>query len=127
MSTPMLNAARMAISTPNSRNAKKIAPMVKKVRNLRRRDCARRWERTSCDRLLRHEHALFEVEGPLGARRGMRVMRDHDDRLAVLAVERLEQIEDLVARLAIEVAGRLVAEHSVGSVTIARAMPTRCS
>ena len=45
------------------------------------------------------------------ARRGVRVVRDHDDRLAVLAVERLQQVEDLVARLAVEVAGRLVAEQ----------------
>ena len=42
---------------------------------------------------------------------GVRVVRDHDDRLAVLAVERLQQVEDLVAGLAIEVAGRLVAEQ----------------
>ena len=41
----------------------------------------------------------------------MRIVRDHDDRLAVLAVERLQQIQDLVAGLAIEVAGRLVAEQ----------------
>ena len=42
---------------------------------------------------------------------GVRVVRDHDDRLAVLAIERLQQLEDLVAGLAIEVAGRLVAEQ----------------
>ncbi len=42
---------------------------------------------------------------------GVRVVRHHDDGLAVLAVERLQQVEDLVARLAIEVAGRLVAQQ----------------
>ena len=47
----------------------------------------------------------------LRARRGVRIVGDHDDRLAVLAVERLQQVEDLVARLAIEIAGRLVAEQ----------------
>ena len=57
------------------------------------------------------EHALLEVQRPLRARRGVRVVRHHHDRLAVLAVERLQQIEDLVAGLAIEVAGRLVAEQ----------------
>ena len=41
----------------------------------------------------------------------MRIVRHHDDRLAVLAVERLQQVEDLVAGLAVEVAGRLVAEQ----------------
>ena len=58
-----------------------------------------------------HEHALLEVQRPLGARRGVRIVRHHDDGLAVLAVERLQQVEDLVAGLAIEVAGRLVAEQ----------------
>ncbi len=42
---------------------------------------------------------------------GVRVVRHHDDRLAVVAVERLQQVEDLVAGLAIEIAGRLVAEQ----------------
>ena len=42
---------------------------------------------------------------------GVRIVRDHDDRLAVLAVERLQQVEDLVARLAVEVARGLVAEQ----------------
>ena len=41
-------------------------------------------------------------------------MRDHDDGLAVLAVERLEQAEDFVAGLAVEIAGRLVAEQQRG-------------
>ena len=57
------------------------------------------------------QHALLEVQRPLGALGGVRIVRDHDDRLAVLAVERLQQVEDLVAGLAIEVAGRLVAEQ----------------
>ena len=42
---------------------------------------------------------------------GVRVVRDHHDRLAVIAVQRFEQFQDLVPRLAIEVAGRLVAEQ----------------
>ena len=37
-----------------------------------------------------------------GAGRGVRVVRDHHDRLAVLAVERLEEREDLVTGLAVE-------------------------
>ena len=39
------------------------------------------------------------------------IVGDHHDRLAVIAVERLQQVEDLVASLAIEVAGRLVAKE----------------
>ena len=38
-------------------------------------------------------------------------MRDHDDGFAVLAVERLEQIQNFIARLAIQVARRLVAQQ----------------
>ena len=57
------------------------------------------------------EQALLEVQRAPRALGGVRVVRDHDDRLAVLAVERLQQVEDLVAGLAIEVAGRLVAEQ----------------
>jgi hypothetical protein len=45
---------------------------------------------------------------PLG---GAGIVRDHDDRLLVLAVERLQQIQNLVARLAVEIACRLVAEE----------------
>ncbi len=40
-----------------------------------------------------------------------RVMRHHDDRLAMLSIKRLQQIEDLVTGLAIEVARGLVAEQ----------------
>jgi hypothetical protein len=63
---------------------------------------------------LRPELALVEMHRADGARGGVRIVRDHDDGLAVLAVERLEQVEDLVAGLAVEVAGRLVAEQERG-------------
>ena len=128
MSTPMANAARIAISTPNSRNAKKIAPTVKNVRNFRREQVAPDDGKELHAHRLLHEHALLEVQRPLRARRRVRVVRDHDDRLAVLAVQRLEQIEDLVARPCDR--GRRSARRRAaasGSVTIARAMPTRCS
>ena len=59
----------------------------------------------------RRQHALLEVQRPPRAIGGVRIVRDHDDRLAVIAIERLQQIEDLVAGLAIEIAGRLVAEQ----------------
>ena len=42
---------------------------------------------------------------------GLRVVGDHDDGLAVLAVELLQQAEDLLGGLAVEVAGRLVADQ----------------
>ena len=52
------------------------------------------------------------MQRPFGAIRGVRVVRDHDDRLTVLAVERLEQVEDFIARLAIEIAGVNIASLS---------------
>ena len=42
---------------------------------------------------------------------GVRVVRHHDDGLLELPVEPLEQVEDLVGRLAVEVAGGLVGEQ----------------
>ena len=96
---------------PNSTNATKTDSSVKIVRTFRRQQVApdEREElhaTTSVD-----QRALLEVQRPLRPRGGVRVVRDHDDRLAVLAVERLQQVEDLVAGLAIEVAGRLVAQQ----------------
>jgi hypothetical protein len=59
----------------------------------------------------RDEHALLEVQRPRRRARPRGVVRHHHDGLAVLAVERLQQVEDLVAGLAVEVARRLVAEQ----------------
>jgi hypothetical protein len=50
------------------------------------------------------------MQRALGALGRARIVRDHHDRLAVIAIERVQQIENLVARLAIEIAGRLVGE-----------------
>ena len=65
-----------------------------------------RWRGSSVGKL-----ALVQMHRARRAGRGVRIVRDHDDGLAVLAVERLEQAEDFVAGLAVEIAGRLVAEQ----------------
>jgi hypothetical protein len=39
------------------------------------------------------------------------VVRHHDDGFTLLAVERLQQIQDLVARLAIEVTGGFITQQ----------------
>ena len=44
----------------------------------------------------------------------MWIVSDHDDGLAVVLVEGLEQRENFVARLAVEVAGGFVAEQDRG-------------
>ena len=43
--------------------------------------------------------------------RGLGVMGDHDNCLAVFAIEQFEQIENLVGGLAVEIAGGLVANQ----------------
>ena len=50
------------------------------------------------------------MDGSPGARRRVGIVGDHDDGFSVVAVERLEQIENFVAGLAIEIARGLVAE-----------------
>ena len=76
----------------------------------------------------RPELPLLEMQHVLRARGGVRVVRHHDDRLALLLVQRLQQIENLIARFAVQIARRFVAQQQTsGSETIARAMPTRCS
>jgi hypothetical protein len=41
----------------------------------------------------------------------MRVMRDHDDGFAVLTVECLQKLENLISRLSIQVSGWFVTEQ----------------
>src|SRR5437867_889605 len=60
------------------------------------------------------QHALVEVDDPLGALGGVRIVGHHDDGLLELPVEPVEQLEDLLGRLAVEVAGGLVGEQHRG-------------
>src|SRR6266576_444197 len=57
------------------------------------------------------ELAFVEIDRPAGAGGGMRIVRDHDARFAVLAVERLQQVENLVAGFAVQIARGFVAEQ----------------
>ena len=54
------------------------------------------------------------MDGAAGAGGGVRIVGDHDDGLAVVLVERLEQGEDFITRLAVEVAGGFVAKQDRG-------------
>ena len=111
MSTPKLNAMRIVIRIPKSRNAMKTESSVKVVRNFRRQTFFQMSGRNFMRHRLPGQDALVEVQRAPRALGGVRIVGHHDDRLAVLAIERLQQVEDLVAGLAIEVAGRLVAEQ----------------
>ncbi len=109
-----LNAARIAISPPNSTNATMIVRMV-----MKRSDLAA--HQVAPDDVK--ELHTFSVSASVTSRPFSRcsvrfarsaacgIVRHHDDRLAVVAVQRLEQVENLVAGLAIEIARRLVAKQ----------------
>ena len=62
-------------------------------------------------RRLLDQRALVEVQGVGRVFGGLRVVGDHDDGLAVVAVEQLQQAQDFLGRMAVEVAGRLVADQ----------------
>ena len=57
------------------------------------------------------DQAVGEEEDAVGDRGGVRVMGDHDGRLAVGRHRVAQQVEDLAARRRVEVARRLVGEH----------------
>src|SRR6266571_2329709 len=131
--TPPTSACLMADKNPNSRKATETESSVKPVRSLRRfrlvqmrwtnfmgkpkKECwgkgvlnCRGW---SLHRLV-SELAFVEIDRTRGASRGVRVVSDHDDGLAVFSVQRLQQIQNLIAGLSVEVACRLIAEQQRG-------------
>src|SRR6185436_8786262 len=57
------------------------------------------------------ELAFVEVHGPGGASRCVRIVGDHNDRLTMLPIERLKQIQDFIAGFAVKVASRFVAKQ----------------
>ena len=57
------------------------------------------------------QRALVEVDDAAGEAGRLGIVGDHDDGLAVLAVEVLQQAQDLLGGLAVEVAGGLVADQ----------------
>jgi len=71
---------------------------------------------------------LLEVQRcAIGAvRSALRIVRDHHDGLAVLFVQCCSRSRISSPDFAIEVAGGLVSTAARGSVTMARAIPTRC-
>src|SRR5688500_7073795 len=114
-SAPAENSTFTACSKPNNRNAVTIESRVRTVRVFFRQRLAmtnpvRVTAGSGSGRLL-EELALLEVQDAARELRGFRVVRHHHDGLAMLAVEDLQQPQDLVRRPAVEVAGRLVADQ----------------
>src|SRR3954462_8821270 len=104
--TPPTSACLIAHNRPNSTNATITDSSVSEVRSFfrfrltqtRGRNFTARPSAVSFRRLA-GELALGEMHGARRARRGVGIVRHHDNRLAVLAVQRLEQVEDFVAGL----------------------------
>src|SRR3974390_2963915 len=112
--------ALMVCSEPNRKNAVAIDRKVRMGRALRRRNAAHtrcRYFMPRSPRLrggafrLGGETALVDVELARGVRRGARIVRHHDDGLALLLIENLDQVQDVLRALAVEIAGRLVAHQ----------------
>ena len=60
---------------------------------------------------LAHDLAVGEEQHAVRPRCRTRIVRDHDDRLAVLVDRAAQELEDLGSRLRVEVPGRLVREE----------------
>src|SRR5215470_10439360 len=60
------------------------------------------------------ECSLFQKQSGIGALSDNRVMRHHENGLPVLLYELIDQIHDFVGALAVQIAGRLVAEEESG-------------
>ena len=61
-------------------------------------------------RLRIDQHALFQMHDAACFFRGFRIVRHHQDRLAELAIEPIEQRQYFLAGRAVEIAGRLVGD-----------------
>src|SRR5689334_10999391 len=116
-SAPSASAPCIVFKIPNIRNATMIEAIVRLVRTGFLRRLAKNSGRNfnigaPSSRLgLARELPFRQVQRMRRARRGVRIVRDHDDGLAVPLVERLQKIQNLVAGLAVEVARGLVAEQ----------------
>src|SRR6476646_580582 len=96
-STPELNAARMVTSRQKRKRATANDPRVRVVRTFRRSRFAKRRGRNFMAGASPSdgEDALVEVQGGVSALGRARVVGDHQDRLAPLAHQAFEEVEDL--------------------------------
>src|SRR5205814_7816558 len=64
----------------------------------------------SCE-LAGQQHSLLQMTGQVRVRRGVGIVRDHDDGFVKILIEAFEDFEHLGGRVAVEIAGRLVGEQ----------------
>src|SRR6266705_813531 len=122
-SAPALKMVFTDCSSPNSRNAVITDSSVRIVRVLLRNRLAMTkpllvmaspWCAVASGRArLLEQLPFFQVQDAPGELRRLRVVRDDHDGLAVLAIEHLQETQDLVGGLAIEVAGGLIAHQQL--------------
>src|SRR5256885_5842353 len=131
-SAPALKMVFTDCSRPNSRNAMITDSKVRMVRvRLRNRLAMTKPPRVMASpaRLLSRlleELALLQMQGAPREPGGLGIVGDDHDRLAVLAVQHLQQAQDLVRGLAIQIPGGLVArseERRVGKECRSRWSP----
>src|SRR4029077_2920733 len=118
-SAPALKMVFTDCSKPNSRNAMITDSRVRMVRvRLRNRLAMNKTLLVMASpprplgRLL-EQLALLQVQGAPREPGGLGIVGDDHDRLAVLAVQHLQQAQDLVRGLAIQVPGGLVAHQQL--------------
>src|ERR1700729_380546 len=103
---------RTASSMPNSRNAAMIDTSVRMVRILRRNSAAqircRYFMATSSGECLLDQRAFIQMQRVVRVLGGLRIVGDHHDGLAMLAVELPQQPEYIFRGLAIQITGRLI-------------------
>src|SRR5712671_2973063 len=118
-SAPALKMVFTDCSRPNSRNAMITDSRVRMVRvRLRNRLAMTKplLVMASPPRLLSRlleQLALLQMQGAPRELGGLGIVGDDDDRLAVLAVQHLQQAQNLVRGLAIQVPGGLVAHQQL--------------
>src|SRR5207342_3261528 len=119
---PELKATRTESSMPNRKKAVITENSVRNVRVLLRNSAAQiRWKYFIASSRagsgvvgvhgLLDQVALVEMQGVRGVLGGLGIVRDHHDRLAVLAVEHLQQAQDFLGRGAVQVARGFVADQ----------------
>src|SRR5438874_11439907 len=116
-SAPALKMVFTDCSRPNSRNAMITDSKVRMVRvRLRNRLAMTKpllvMASAASGRLLQ-QLALLQMQGAPRELGGLGIVGDDHDRLAVLAVQHLQQAEDLFRGLAIQVPGGLIAHQQV--------------
>src|SRR5450830_958416 len=99
-------------STPYNTKAMAI---TKSIRTNRKRLFNRffRARVRSCMACLPDKLSFVQLQDAFCVGRRRRIVRDHDDRLAHLPVQQLEDLQDLVSRSPIEIPGRLVAQQDI--------------